>query len=115
VSTVYVYTRAMQPATRYVDPFLPSGVCGLRPDALVWTSCCRQRRRARNCTTQIYYDAQPFWCAPGKGCKVPSRRRRVTRRVLARAFESGVSMLALARRYGQPVKEIERRLRKGAR
>ena len=113
---VHFYTRPQQPATRYevavgVGRRLQRHIFRRAAGAPVWVSCCNRLRRAGNCTTQVYYDAQYIWCAPGKGCKVPSRRRRVTRRALLRLFASGVSTRALARRYGQPVREIERRLR----
>ena len=107
---VHVYTCPQQPATRYRDPFLKR-IVTRRATAVVPTSCCRRRRVARNCTTQVYYDAQPFWCSAGKGCKRKTRYCRVTARVLAREFKSGLSFVGLARKYGMTVTRVEDRVR----
>jgi hypothetical protein len=121
VTTLHVYTADHQPATRYrVDL---GGLESVRrkkkrylrisqpPRSTVLTSCCRKFRAAANCTVQVFYDDVRYWCRHGVGCRVPSRRRRVTRRVLLREFASGKSVRSLARTYGQPRVEIERRLR----
>lgn len=113
--TIHVFTAPVQSATRFRgEPGVRGRWMTLPPRAHVWTSCCHRIRHAGTCTTQVYDDVQRFWCDAGKGCKRPSRRRRVTRRVLLRLFAEGVSTRALARRYGQPRTEIEQRLRRGA-
>ena len=72
-STVHLYRRHHQPATRYVVE-IGYGKrnrlwvrCG--PRQRVRTSCCRKLRWAKHCTVQVYYDMVPFWCRPGHGCK----------------------------------------------
>ena len=44
--------------------------------------------------------------------KRPSRRIRVTSKRLLREFHEGRSFLALARKFGMTVKDVDRRLRK---
>ena len=116
MSTVRIYTRGHQPATRYLIEFGSLGRLGRRwclckPGRLIWTACCRKRRPAKNLTVQVYYDMTPFWCRPGTGCKAPSRRKRVANLALLREFHSGLSPVGLARKYGLTNAEVQRRLR----
>lgn len=87
MTQVHIYTSAHQPATRFVTdlgnfqtawegPFKAGAAyvpdrrwTHIEPQALVATSCCRQRRWAKHCTVQVYYDSLPFWCRPGHGCR----------------------------------------------
>lgn len=111
--TVHFYTRPSQPATRYADDCMGKRIWLRNPGGrLLPTSCCNRRRHARNLLVKVYYDSTPLFCRDGTGCKKPSRRHRVTGRRLLREFLAGRSMLALARRYGQPRAEIERRIRR---
>lgn len=86
-SVRHLYTRAHQPATRFltvlhIGPWVRKAPdWGYHPDRelrvwtrypgnrLIHTSCCRKRRPAKNLTVQAYYDMLPFWCRPGKGCR----------------------------------------------
>ena len=113
MSAVHIYTAASQPATRFVVD-LGLGACRVirnHGGSLCWTSCCHKLRPAKNLTVRVYYDSAPFFCRPGKGCKRPSRRIRVTSKRLLREFHEGRSFLALARKFGMTVKDVDQRLR----
>lgn len=84
MKAVHVFTRDHQPATRFVVEFgsfqviedlairayIPRRkVVHLKPRARVFARCCAQLRHAQHCTTQVYYDEQPFWCRKGRGCR----------------------------------------------
>lgn len=68
--TIHLYTATPQPATRY-RVAVGNGYRWIRraPRSLVYTDCCKRRRRAGNCTVQVYYDEIRAGCRPGKGCK----------------------------------------------
>lgn len=81
---MHIFAEGLQPATRHVvdlgtfkviedlaiRTYIPDRrVFRIKPAARVWVSCCRRRRVARNCVTQVYYDMQVFWCRQGRGCK----------------------------------------------
>ena len=72
---LHVYTREHQPATRFVTVLDDAAGKIMRhwtrypSNYLLPTSCCSKRRPAKNLTVQVYYDAVPFWCKAGKGCK----------------------------------------------
>ena len=69
---LHIYTESMQPATGWTD--VHSGepmVLGFEPEELIYTDCCRQKRPAKDCMVQSYYDGIRIWCAPKKGCKDP--------------------------------------------
>ncbi len=68
--TVHLYTASHQPATRY-RVAVGNGYRWIRrsPRSLVFACCCLSRRRAWNCTVQVYYDEVRAGCRPGKGCK----------------------------------------------
>jgi hypothetical protein len=122
---LHLYTRRHQPATRFVVTLdvrrgpadaprivTERKVFTLRPRACVWAWCCQRRRVAANCTTQVYYDSQPYWCAEGRGCQTKTRPpRRVTARRLMREFQSGLSFVGLARKYGLTSRRVQDRVR----
>lgn len=83
-STVHVFTADHQPATRYavefgtfkvidelaIRAYIPaSHVFRHSPRHTFYATCCGERRWAKHLTTQVYYDAQTFWCRKGHGCK----------------------------------------------
>lgn len=68
--TIHVYTKAMQPATRYlIDAVDPPMVITTKPGVRIRTMCCRKKRIAANLQVRAYYDGCWYWCVPGKGCK----------------------------------------------
>jgi hypothetical protein len=69
---VHIYVRPKQSATRQVIDLLGDGkpfVFRLKPRQLVWCSCCKRKRIAKNCYAQVYYDLTRYSCKEGKGCK----------------------------------------------
>lgn len=71
---IHVYTAPMQPATKWVDRSSGHPLRGgWRGGAAIMCQCCWQKRRARNCIVQCFYDGLYVWCAPGKGCKDPAK------------------------------------------
>ncbi len=107
---IHIYTQPGQPATRYRDPFLKRWRT-MPGRTLVRTFCCGKLRIAANCTTKVYYDAQPFFCRTGMGCAIPRTRRRVTNHTLAKEFQRGLSLVGLARKHGLTTRRVEDRLR----
>ena len=74
VVTIHIYTAAMQPATRFIDPYM-SAYLG-KNHVIEWSGrtkvrcqCCGKLRLAKNAVVQCYYDSLVFWCAAGRGCK----------------------------------------------
>lgn len=68
----HIYTESMQPATSFIDQCGEVEIVGgFAPDLLIFTECCNQKRPAKDCVVQCFYDGMPVWCAPGKGCKDP--------------------------------------------
>jgi hypothetical protein len=53
----------------------------LKPNAPVFAWCCNQRRQAKNCYVQHYYDCSMIWCLEGKGCKSEVLIRRNKKRL----------------------------------
>jgi hypothetical protein len=81
VSTLHVYTRPHQSATRWVDHpaerRLGRAIVHRNPpNRLLGAHCCRKLRAAKNCTVQVYYDGVYVFCRPGKGCKRHRARLR---------------------------------------
>lgn len=69
---LHIYRASMQPATCWVDNNGPEPFEVRWPaHSLLWCLCCHQKRLAKNCVVQAYYDCVMCWCAPGKGCKDP--------------------------------------------
>jgi len=69
---LHIYTESMQPATGWTDVHSAEPMqMGFEPDELIYTDCCRQKRQAKDCVVQSYYDGLRIWCAPEKGCKDP--------------------------------------------
>lgn len=67
-----VYTALRQPATCWTDTHCDPPITLRWPgNRLLVCRCCGQRRPAKNCVVQSYYDAVMIWCADGKGCKHP--------------------------------------------
>lgn len=57
MSKVHIFTAAMQPATSFVDRCGETPIkAGWRGGAVLMCQCCWQRRRARNCVVQCFYD-----------------------------------------------------------
>ena len=82
--TVHLYTAPAQPATKFRDTHTVSGralVFTTPRYRLLWTSCCRKRRPAKNLLVHVYYDEMRYVCRPGKGCRVPAQRHRDVCRV----------------------------------
>ena len=130
VTTVHIYRAPAQPATRFVTDLSCQTACRrtaptwlrvrwvtrrpvprFAPGRLPPASCCARRRPARNLTVQVYYDAAPFSCRAGTGCKVP-KRRMPPGRVLLREFAWGRSAVGLARKYGRTSAEIQAAIRR---
>lgn len=62
----------MQPATGWTDTHSGEPMfLSFEPDALIYTHCCRQKRPAKDCVVQSFYDGLQIWCAADKGCKDP--------------------------------------------
>ena len=69
---LHIYTETMQPATGWIDTHSGEPMqMGYEPEKLIYTDCCGQRRPAKDCMVQCYYDGLSVWCAPEKGCKDP--------------------------------------------
>ncbi len=68
MTPAHIYVTGSQPATRWVDPY-DGRTCGFSPRRQIRCTACGQRRWAQYMVTQVYYDQQPFFCAPGRGCK----------------------------------------------
>lgn len=115
-NAVHIYSAPRQPATSWVDPYFPGGSVPFKAKGghLMWTTCCRRRRPARNLEVQVYYDATRCFCRAGTGCRVP-RRRMPAGRILLRDFARGLSVVGLARKYGQTAGRIEVALRRVSR
>lgn len=87
----------------------------LPPNRLVWARCCGQRRPAKNCFVQHYYDTSLICCSAGKGCKHPDVVARQKRR-LAMARSRGAAAGWRTRRARLRAKAKEgkgRKARKG--
>jgi len=86
VMSLHIFTEQMQPAMHWTDVHGQEPVEFIWPaNRLLWCECCHQKRPAKNCVVQSYYDGLYVWCAAGKGCKDPrviaaKRRREFQRR-----------------------------------
>lgn len=40
--------------------------CRWPGNKLLWCECCRQKRPAKNCVVQSYYDHLSVWCSAGE-------------------------------------------------
>jgi hypothetical protein len=68
---LHVYRAKAQPATRYVvEVGEHRHWVRSSPRRPMLTSCCQQRRIAKNLLVQVYYDMTRVFCRPGKGCKL---------------------------------------------
>ena len=118
MSAVRVYARPHQPATNYiVDSGRPFGPRRFRNpgNRLVPVDCCERLHPAKNVTVEVTYDGAVgmlFSCRPRKGCKLQSRRKRVTDRKLLSEFQRGLSFVGLARKYGMTSREVQARVRR---
>ena len=80
--TLHIHTESRQPATCWTDHHIsPPHTVHWPAHRLLWCHCCGQRRQAKNCVVQSYYDALMAWCADGKGCKSPKAIAAKARRV----------------------------------
>ena len=69
---VHLFVEKFQPATHWVDDnFDPPMHFNWPGNRLLWARCCEQRRPAKNCVVQAYYDGLSVWCAKDKGCRNP--------------------------------------------
>lgn len=69
---LHIFTETLQPATGWTDWHSGEAIqMRYEPEELVYTCCCGERRPAKDCLVQSYYDGRRVWCAPGKGCKDP--------------------------------------------
>ena len=69
---LHIYTESMQPATGWTDVHSAEPMqMGFEPDKLIVTNCCFEKRPAKDCMVQSYYDGLRVWCAADKGCKDP--------------------------------------------
>jgi hypothetical protein len=69
---LHIYTESMQPATGWTDTHSAEPMrMGFEPDKLIVTDCCFEKRPAKDCMVQSYYDGLRIWCAPEKGFKDP--------------------------------------------
>ena len=69
---LHIYTESMQPATGWTDVHSGEPMqMGFEPDKLIVTNCCFEKRPAKDCMVQSYYDGLRIWCAADKGCKDP--------------------------------------------
>ena len=66
---VHIYRAPSQPATRFEIFFDKRHIFRYAKRHLFPCRKCRKMRWAANLVTQVYYDAQYFWCREGKGCK----------------------------------------------
>ena len=79
---VHLYTAPAQPATVFLDRVSGQTRKFRNPqNRLLFTSCCRMRRPAKNLLVQVYYDEVRYFCRPGKGCRIPAQRHRDVCRV----------------------------------
>jgi hypothetical protein len=76
MSDVHVYTRPLQPLTRFVDPHLNDRIVTHSDRALAWCHRCHTRRWASKLNVQVYYDAIYIWCDDRAECDQRRRRRR---------------------------------------
>ena len=54
---LHIYTESLQPATGWTDVHSGEPMeMGFEPDKLIYTDCCRQKRPAKDCMVQSYYD-----------------------------------------------------------
>lgn len=80
---MHVYTENMQPATGWVDIHSAEPMqMGFAPEEMIYAHCCNEKRPAKDCVVQSYYDGLAIWCATDKGCKDP----QVIAEKRARAF-----------------------------
>lgn len=83
MSNLHIYRSPGQPLTKPQRcPWIMERMVfpALKPNRLVWTSCCRKQRPAKNCRVQHYYDGSYVWCDDGKGCKHPAVARLKAKR-----------------------------------
>lgn len=69
---IHIYTAELQPATNYVDCCGETEIKGgYDPEKELHVHCCGEKRLAKDCVIQCYYDHRNIWCAPNKGCNDP--------------------------------------------
>ena len=70
---ISIFRETLQDATNYIDVHSNEPMkCGFDPDDLIYTNCCQEKRQAKYCVVQCYYDSLAIWCKKGNGCKDPA-------------------------------------------
>lgn len=73
ISNAHMYTTESQPATRFRDLCFADNSGHQQwirnpRNRLLWTTCCRKRRPAKNLRVKVYTDTIHVFCAGGTGC-----------------------------------------------